>query len=64
MVAEKMSFRDEDLQDIFSLHETECNTHDLLECPCEGSGLLPLEREEDEVEKRKNEGENRRWRGL
>ncbi|GMR49092.1 hypothetical protein PMAYCL1PPCAC_19287, partial [Pristionchus mayeri] len=46
---EKLSFRDEDLKDIFTFKETESNTHDLLECGCEGDGLLPLEREENEM---------------
>ncbi|KAF8371752.1 hypothetical protein PRIPAC_78181 [Pristionchus pacificus] len=43
-----LSFRDEDLKDIFTFKETASNTHDLLECACGGDGLLPLEREEEE----------------
>ena len=40
---------------MFTLHVTACNTHDLLDCPCEGSGTI-VERElltdelEDQVE--------------
>lgn len=28
----------EDLRDLFTVSETLCNTHDLLECPCSGDG--------------------------
>ncbi|KAM3725236.1 DNA repair and recombination protein [Dirofilaria immitis] len=39
-------FSDEELQDIFTLrNETECETHCLLECQCDGCGLLPAELE-------------------
>uniref|UniRef100_A0A0R3RK39 DNA repair and recombination protein RAD54-like n=1 Tax=Elaeophora elaphi TaxID=1147741 RepID=A0A0R3RK39_9BILA len=35
-------FSDEELQDIFTLREEpECETHSLLECQCDGCGLLP-----------------------
>ncbi|OZC06642.1 helicase protein [Onchocerca flexuosa] len=41
-------FSDEELQDIFTLRdETECETHCLLECQCNGCGLLPEELEAD-----------------
>lgn len=31
-----------ELLDIFSVHpQTACNTHDLLDCPCEASGIDP-----------------------
>ncbi|VDN17626.1 unnamed protein product [Gongylonema pulchrum] len=34
-------FSDEELQDIFTLHEDEeCETHCLIECTCDGNGLL------------------------
>ncbi|GMS96762.1 hypothetical protein PENTCL1PPCAC_18937, partial [Pristionchus entomophagus] len=49
---EKLSFRDEDLKDIFTFKKTPSNTHDLLECSCDGDGLLPLEREEEEEAER------------
>ncbi|GMT24601.1 hypothetical protein PFISCL1PPCAC_15898, partial [Pristionchus fissidentatus] len=52
---EKLSFRDEDLADIFTYKNTCSNTHDLLECGCEGDGLLPLEREEEEEAERSNQ---------
>lgn len=39
-------FSDEELQDIFTLYdEAECETHCLLECQCDGCGLLPEELE-------------------
>ncbi|EJD73968.1 type III restriction enzyme [Loa loa] len=39
-------FSDEELQDIFTLRdEAECETHCLLECQCDGCGLLPEELE-------------------
>jgi DNA repair and recombination protein RAD54B len=28
----------EELRNLFTLHETTCNTHDLLDCPCAGNG--------------------------
>ncbi|KHJ82404.1 hypothetical protein OESDEN_17902 [Oesophagostomum dentatum] len=44
----KNTFLDEELEDIFTLAETQCETHDLLGCRCDGSGLLPAEMEDDE----------------
>ncbi|KAL3983070.1 SNF2 N-terminal domain family protein [Acanthocheilonema viteae] len=42
-------FSDEELQDIFTLHDdTECETHCLLECQCDGCGRLPEELEENQ----------------
>lgn len=39
------------LQDIFTIHpDTGCHTHDLLECPCEGSRGLIEAVEDDEAE--------------
>ncbi|KAK6752722.1 hypothetical protein RB195_003875 [Necator americanus] len=43
----KFTFADEDLEDIFTIAETQCETHDLLGCKCDGSGLLPAEIEEE-----------------
>uniref|UniRef100_A0A915PWM0 DNA repair and recombination protein RAD54-like n=1 Tax=Setaria digitata TaxID=48799 RepID=A0A915PWM0_9BILA len=42
-------FSDEELQDIFTLRdEAECETHCLLECQCDGCGVLPEEYEVDQ----------------
>ena len=30
----------EELKRLFSYHETSCDTHDLLDCPCDGNGVL------------------------
>ena len=30
----------EELKNLFSYRETNCDTHDLLDCPCEGNGSL------------------------
>lgn len=42
----------EDLRDLFSVYETECNTHELLMCECNGDGtnLGNLEQDEEEEE--------------
>jgi len=29
----------EELKDLFSYQETSCDTHDLLDCPCQGNGV-------------------------
>ncbi|KAG6920122.1 hypothetical protein DXG01_010190, partial [Tephrocybe rancida] len=47
------SFTRKDLRDIFRIDpNTPCNTHDLLECPCEGNVVFedppPMEDDEDE----------------
>ncbi|KAK2467800.1 hypothetical protein APHAL10511_000095 [Amanita phalloides] len=35
------SFTKNDLRDIFRVHcDTNCNTHDLLQCTCDGSGIM------------------------
>ncbi|KAJ6495564.1 SNF2 family N-terminal domain-containing protein [Mycena vitilis] len=40
------SFSRKDLRDIFRIHpDTACNTHDLLECPCDGTGTANTEDE-------------------
>ncbi|KAH8153453.1 uncharacterized protein LAJ45_02266 [Morchella importuna] len=46
------SFTSEELRDLFSLRETECATHELLGCACEGRGYVagPAGGEEVEVE--------------
>uniref|UniRef100_A0AAF5PIV2 DNA repair and recombination protein RAD54-like n=1 Tax=Wuchereria bancrofti TaxID=6293 RepID=A0AAF5PIV2_WUCBA len=42
-------FSDEELQDIFTLRdEAECETHCLLECQCDGRGLLPEQLQADQ----------------
>ncbi|VDO32063.1 unnamed protein product [Brugia timori] len=42
-------FSDEELQDVFTLRDdAECETHFLLECQCDGRGLLPEELEVDQ----------------
>ncbi|PAV89050.1 hypothetical protein WR25_14976 isoform E [Diploscapter pachys] len=43
-----VKFRDEDLADIFTFHDSPCNTHDMIECKCGGTGNLPGEEEEIE----------------
>jgi hypothetical protein len=30
----------EELKNLFSFQETNCDTHDLLDCPCDGDGIL------------------------
>jgi len=30
----------EELRNLFSYRETSCDTHDLLDCPCEGNGII------------------------
>ncbi|KAJ6558570.1 SNF2 family N-terminal domain-containing protein [Mycena vulgaris] len=43
------SFSRKDLRDIFRIHpDTACNTHDLLECPCDGT--LPADTKEDAID--------------
>ncbi|CBK19482.1 DNA repair and recombination protein RAD54-like [Caenorhabditis elegans] len=44
------TFTDEDLKDIFTFtgSATECNTHDLCECPCDGCGMLENEMDEED----------------
>ncbi|KAK5964477.1 DNA repair and recombination protein RAD54B [Trichostrongylus colubriformis] len=44
------SFLDEELESIFTLNEGECQTHDLLECSCDGCGLLPGEADDEPEE--------------
>ncbi|CAD6198751.1 unnamed protein product [Caenorhabditis auriculariae] len=44
------NIKDEDLDDIFNVPDTECETHDLCECPCDGRGLLITEKDEEEEE--------------
>ncbi|CAI2352036.1 unnamed protein product [Caenorhabditis sp. 36 PRJEB53466] len=45
------TFTDEELKDIFTfIGDTECNTHDLCECPCDGCGMLENEMENEEEE--------------
>ncbi|RCN36911.1 helicase protein [Ancylostoma caninum] len=46
----KSTFLDEELEDIFTMKDTQCETHDLLGCQCDGSGLLPAEFEEEPEE--------------
>lgn len=44
------SFTDSELRDLYRLHENvECQTHDLLQCSCGGSGM-PAQEEESESE--------------
>ncbi|CAJ0602665.1 unnamed protein product [Cylicocyclus nassatus] len=43
----KSTFLDEDLEDIFSVKESLCETHELLNCQCGGMGLLLTEMEEE-----------------
>ena len=43
-------FSREELKDLFTFRgDTECETHELLQCACGGSGLLVAERQEQEV---------------
>lgn len=51
------TFTDEDLKDIFTFtgDQTECNTHDLCGCPCDGSGMLAAEMDEEDEEKSSEE---------
>ncbi|EYB84702.1 hypothetical protein Y032_0311g2133 [Ancylostoma ceylanicum] len=49
------TFLDEELADIFTLKDTQCETHDLLGCQCDGSGLLPHEFEEEPEEENSSE---------
>ena len=35
--------------DIFTVSDSNCNTHDLLECSCQGNGQLPAETEEEPI---------------
>ena len=34
------SFTLEELRNLFSFRDTSCDTHDLLDCPCDGDGIL------------------------
>ncbi|KAF7362053.1 hypothetical protein MVEN_00550700 [Mycena venus] len=44
------SFSRKDLRDIFRIHlDTACNTHDLLECPCDGTIAVNTREEGDDV---------------
>ncbi|KAJ6451570.1 hypothetical protein C8R45DRAFT_946122 [Mycena sanguinolenta] len=44
------SFSRKDLRDIFRIHpNTACNTHDLLECPCDGMVTVNTEEKDDDV---------------
>uniref|UniRef100_A0A8R1HMT7 DNA repair and recombination protein RAD54-like n=1 Tax=Caenorhabditis japonica TaxID=281687 RepID=A0A8R1HMT7_CAEJA len=55
------TFADEELKDIFTFIEaTECNTHDLCECPCDGSGMMENEMAEEEDEEEEEDVENRK----
>lgn len=47
----------EELKNLFSYRETTCDTHDLLDCPCDGNGIL-VDREllSDEPEEQIEEG--------
>ncbi|EGT42062.1 hypothetical protein CAEBREN_11522 [Caenorhabditis brenneri] len=50
-VGESVStFTDEELKDIFTFtgDQTECNTHDLCGCPCDGNGMLENEMDDEE----------------
>ncbi|GMM34231.1 DNA-dependent ATPase [Saccharomycopsis crataegensis] len=49
----------QDLKELFKLDlQTQCNTHDLIECPCEGTGeVLSFDEEEKEGEEEKEEKE-------
>ncbi|ULT93078.1 hypothetical protein L3Y34_002927 [Caenorhabditis briggsae] len=53
------TFTDEDLKDIFTFtgDDTECNTHDLCDCSCDGTGMLESEMDE-ETEEENNTVEN------
>ena len=43
-------FSTEELRDLFTFRDdTECETHDLLQCQCGGSGVLEVEEEQGEV---------------
>lgn len=43
-------FDAQDLKDLFTIHEmTDCNTHDLLECECNGNGEFTLSQVADET---------------
>jgi hypothetical protein len=46
----------EELKNLFSYREINCDTHDLLDCPCDGNGIL-VDREllSDELESSENE---------
>lgn len=49
------SFSLEELKNLFTFHDTRCNTHDLIDCPCEGNGSivekeLLIDQVEDEPE--------------
>ncbi|VDM61058.1 unnamed protein product [Angiostrongylus costaricensis] len=37
----KTTWLDNELQDVFTLRDTQCETHDLLNCDCDGQGSLP-----------------------
>lgn len=41
-------FTYDDLKDLFSLPQTTCNTHDLLDCECSGVGQICLTQEDQE----------------
>ena len=44
-------FSKEELRDLFTLREdTECETHDLLQCSCGGSGKPQKENEQEKVD--------------
>ncbi|KAK7057394.1 SNF2 family N-terminal domain-containing protein [Favolaschia claudopus] len=44
------SFSRKDLRDIFRIHpDTACNTHDLLECPCDGGDAMETEEEHIDI---------------
>uniref|UniRef100_A0A1I7SXR4 DNA repair and recombination protein RAD54-like n=1 Tax=Caenorhabditis tropicalis TaxID=1561998 RepID=A0A1I7SXR4_9PELO len=60
-VGESVStFTDEDLKDIFTFtgDQTECNTHDLCGCPCDGCGMLENEMDDEEESSEENGDED------
>ncbi|KAK9453128.1 SNF2 family N-terminal domain-containing protein [Dipodascopsis uninucleata] len=51
------SFTHEELRDIFTLHdETNCHTHDLLECKCDGCGTPHVNDSDSEESTEESEG--------
>uniref|UniRef100_A0A1I7UID6 Rhomboid domain-containing protein n=2 Tax=Caenorhabditis tropicalis TaxID=1561998 RepID=A0A1I7UID6_9PELO len=60
-VGESVStFTDEDHKDIFTFtgDQTECNTHDLCGCPCDGCGMLENEMDDEEESSEENGDED------
>ncbi|KAJ7755699.1 SNF2 family N-terminal domain-containing protein [Mycena maculata] len=59
------SFSRKDLRDIFRIHpDTGCNTHDLLECPCDGTVIMDTAVDRSTIESDSEDNDSEEKKGF